>query len=213
MKKRLRRCVTILAAVTVLLSSAVICSAAPTNTSGSTSSAGQNTSGTSSTAGQNTTGTAQNVTPAKKKKVKGQTFTLQTDIIKKKAAAVKVGTTDLTFKKNEGYLKFVSKKTRLYSFRISSFLTKKKGIATVMFQAPDSEDPAFSYLISIKNGTKVKEALELKTQKTSAAKRKAVADGKTFSGKTVKMRLKKGQAVYIYVGSDYTKMTARLQII
>ncbi|MBR0398777.1 MAG: hypothetical protein IJI10_10985 [Eubacterium sp.] len=212
MKKRIRRCVSILAAVTVLVSSAVICSAAPANTSGSTSSAGQNTSSTSS-AGQNTTGTAQNVTPAKKVKVKGQTFTLRTDLIKKKAAAVKVGTTDLTFKKDEGYLKFVSKKTRLYSFRISSFLTKKKGIATVMFQAPDSDDPAFSYLISIKNGTKVKEALELKTRKTSAAKRKAVADGKTFSGKTVKMRLKKGQAVYIYVGSDYKKMTARLQII
>ena len=201
MKKRIRRCVSILAAVTVLLSSAVICSAEPANTSGT------------STANQKTTSTAQNVTPVKKVKVKGQTFTLQTDLIKKKAAKVKVGTTDLTFRKNEGYLKFVSKKTRLYSFRISSFLTKKKGLATVMFQAPDSDDPAFSYLITIKSGTKVKEALELKTQKTSAVRRKAVADGKTFSGKTVKMRLKKGQAVYIYVGSDYAKMTARLQII
>ena len=70
-----------------------------------------------------------------------------------------------------------------------------------MFQAPDTEEPSFSFLINISSGVKTKEALEFKTQKTSAEKRKAV-----------KMKLKKKQVLYIYIGSDYSKTTARLQI-
>ena len=81
-----------------------------------------------------------------------------------------------------------------------------------MFQAPDTEEPLFSFLISINNGAKTKEALEFKTKKTSAERRKAVLDGKTFGGKTVRMKLKKKQVLYIYIGSDYAKTTARLQI-
>jgi len=212
MKKRLRRWICIAAAAGVLFSGPVISSADPTTSPGTT------TSGTTS-AGTSSTGTTSSGTAAaaqkiivKKVKVKGRPFTLQTVKIKKKAAYVSVGTTDLTMKKDEGYLCFVSPKTRVYSFRLSSFLTKKKGTASVMFQAPDTEEPFFSFLISINSGTKTKESLEFKTKKTSAERRKAILDGKTFGGKTVRMKLKKNQVLYIYIGSDYPKTTARLQI-
>lgn len=208
MKKQFRRWICIVAAAGMLLSGPVTSSAAPTTSSGTTSSgttsAGTTSSGTAATASQKTV--------VKKVKVKGRTFTLQTAKIKKKAASVSVGTTDLTLRKDEGYLCFVSPKTRVYSFRLSSFLTRKKGTASVMFQAPDSEEPSFSFLISINNGANTKEALEFKTKKTSAERRKAVLDGKSFNGKTVRMRLKKNQVLYIYIGSDYAKATARLQI-
>ena len=231
MKKMRKRWMCLILAAGVLFSAASVTSAAPATSSGSSkTSAGSTTTATTKTlptttittstgktsttnTSSGTTGTTgQNLVPAKKVKVKSQTFSLQTARLQKKSVKVKTGTYDLTLKKKEEYLRFVSKKTRVYAFRISSFLTKKKGTATVMFQAPDTDDPDFSYLINITKSGKTKEALEYKTQKATKEKKSAVAAGQTFGGKTVRMRLKKGQVLYIYIGSDYTKTTAKLQI-
>lgn len=137
---------------------------------------------------------------AASKSVSKQAFSTKTEVVHKKAATVKKGTTKLTFKKGMGYIKFKAPKTKTYSFKFSNVKSKKFSSCTyVSLYTPSS----FKSKI-----------LAVKKMKTKGGKYNTLwlaANGYKHSGKllyrplasrTGTVKLKAGQWVYFYLGNE-----------
>jgi hypothetical protein len=148
---------------------------------------------------------------ATSKGVNKQTFSTSTSAVHKKAAAVKKGTTKLTIKKGEGYIKFKATAAKTYSFKFSKVKSKKFSSCAYMSLYTPS-----SYKSSI---------LAIKKMATKGGKYSMLwlsANGYKHSGKllyrplasrTGKVKLKKDQWVYFYIGNkNGGKTTAMLTI-
>ncbi|MDO4401108.1 MAG: hypothetical protein Q4D27_09210 [Coriobacteriia bacterium] len=149
---------------------------------------------------------------AASKTVKTQGFTTTAKVVNKKATTVKAGTTKLTYKSGQGYIKFKATKTKVYSFTFSN--VKGKGTNNVY---------ASFYRIS-KYSKKYIEGLTVKTKGGKDETLWLSANGYKFTGdyytaldkpiatRTGKVKLTKGQMVYIYLNGGGGKTTATLKI-
>ena len=148
---------------------------------------------------------------AASKSVSKQKFSTSVATADKKAATVKKGTTKLTYKKGCGYIKFQAPATKTYSFKFSKVKSKKFSSATYVSM----------YTPSAYNS----KVLAVKKMKTKGGKYNALwlsVNGHKHSGKmlyrpiasrTGKVKLKKDQWVYLYMGNESGgKTTATLKI-
>lgn len=151
---------------------------------------------------------------AMKRTVKKQNNTYSTSKANKKASKVKKGTTNLVFTKGAGYLKFTAPSTKTYSFTFSNIKTKGVG-------------PQVGFYKKVKNNPKKLQMYGIKTKGGESSwlwllpTREKESDGDTWKvrfmqplhKRTGKLKLKKGEVVYIWLGSDEpTKTTAKLVI-
>ena len=93
---------------------------------------------------------------AAKKTVKKTDWTFEIATIQKRATQVKKGTTKLTIKKGEGYLKFTAPSTKTYSFKFSDVKSSFGASAFVEVQTQDSYDHSYSFLTKVKTKVKIK---------------------------------------------------------
>ena len=147
---------------------------------------------------------------AAKKTVKKQTFDTKTKTIEKKATKVKRGTTNLTISKGEGYIKFVAPKTKTYSITFSNVKTKNGGSAFVEIQTRDADSPSYSFMTKVKTKGGKSNALWLSVNGTKFTERDVLE--RPLAKRTGKIKLKKGQPVYMYFYSGTKKTTAKLVI-
>ena len=137
---------------------------------------------------------------ASSKSVSKQTFTTKSATVHKKAVTIKKGTTKLTYKAGVGYVKFKAKKTKTYSFTVSSVKSKKFSSAT--------------YVSFYTKSAYKSKSLASKKVSTKGGKNNTLwlsCNGYSHSGKLIyrplatrtgKVKLKKGQWIYLYLGNE-----------
>lgn len=145
---------------------------------------------------------------AAKKTVKKADFTTKTATIKKKATRVKKGTTKLTIKKGEGYLKFTAPSTKTYSFKFSNVKCSYGASAFVEVQTQDSYDPSYSFLTKVKTKGGKSDTLWLSIGGYTSGS----GVNKRLASRTGKIKLKKGQDIYFYFYNGTRKSTCTLKI-
>lgn len=149
---------------------------------------------------------------ASSKTVKKAGFTSETKVIEKKATKVTKGTTKLTFKKGEGFIKFKATKTKKYSFTFSNLKGKKTNNAYITFKTPDKYSPEYSWSTPLKTKGGKSETLWLSVNGTKFTGNYKQID-KPIVKRTGTIKLKKGQMAYFYFYSgNNAKTTATLKI-
>ncbi len=144
------------------------------------------------------------------KSVKKQTFSTRTNTIKKKAATVKKGTTKLVIKKGEGYVKFKAPKTKYYKFTFSNFKSKKfSSNGFIYIQKPDKYSPEYSWQENVK--TKGGKSTTL-WMSVNGYKHSGKLLYRPLAKRTGKIKLKKGETVYIYFYFSSSKHTGKVSI-
>ena len=135
------------------------------------------------------------------KTVKKQKFTTSTNAIEKKAVKVKKGTTKLNIKKGQGYVRFVAPKTKTYTFTFSkctSSMRSSNGYVT--FMRKDASSPQYSYSFNTKLKTKggKDNTLWLSVNGADFSSNSNLLS-RPIASRTGKIKLKKGESIYMYV--------------
>ena len=148
-----------------------------------------------------------------KKTVKPQKFVSKTAVANKKAATVKKGTTNLTFTKGQGYVKFVAPSTKTYSFTFSDLKQNKKygTYTSISVQLRDRSDKAYMWLkeVSTKGGKNDFLCLNVNNQKDTVNTKNV---DKYLRSRTAKIKLKKGDVIYFHLDNSPNKTTCKLVI-
>ena len=147
---------------------------------------------------------------AASKTVKSQEFSTKTSVIEKKATSVKKGTTKLTFKSGQGYLKFKATKTKKYKFTFSNVKSQSGSSAFVEVQRPDASSPKYSFMTDVKTKGGKNSALWLSQNGYKYNSGKLV--NRNLPSRSATIKLKKGQKVYFYFYSSSGKTKAKLKI-
>ena len=149
---------------------------------------------------------------AAKKTVKKLSYNAEMSTIKKKATAVKKGTTNLTYTKGQGFIKFTAPSKKTYSFTFSNLKAKGETSAYVVFQVKDKDYPKFliDAVVSTKGGKT--DALWLASTGSPESKKGKVVD-RFLHKRTGKIKLKKGETVYIYFESAVNKKNTMKLVI
>lgn len=120
----------------------------------------------------------------------------------------------LTFKKGEGYVRFKAPKTKTYSFTFSNVKDKNRGVcAFVMVQKflPKTKySPAYLRLAQVKTAGGKSNTLWLSVNGYKATGYKGTS--KRLASRTGKIKLKKGEVIYLYFYNNSAKTTAKLNI-
>ena len=148
---------------------------------------------------------------AAKKTVKKCGFVTETAKADKAATIVKKGTTDLTFKKGTGYIKFVAPSTKKYTFTFSKLKCGGYGYFTFVTaqtkSAADSKSLAFKDM-KTKGGKDHFLYLSLNNYKASDAD----LAKKYIAKRSATVTLKKKQAIYFQLDNAPEKTTMRVVI-
>lgn len=147
---------------------------------------------------------------AAKKTVKKQGFTTSLAKVKKKAAKVKRGTTSLTIKKGKGWLKFKAPKTKTYTFTFSDVKSAEfssNAFVGVYKVAKYSSSSVASVKVKTKGGKS--NTLWLSCNGYAHANEMLERPIAKRSGK---IKLAKGEWVYLYFYNNDVKTTANLTI-
>ena len=149
---------------------------------------------------------------AMKRTVNKQSFTTKTSTANKKSATVKKGTTTLTYKKGEGYIKFVAPKTKKYTFTFSDYKLKGTTCGHIGIMMKDKDFPTSVTFTeaSTKGG------------KSDTLWMCSAGFPETKTGKTVDrylhkrlatIKLKKGEVIYFYFYSVAKQKTTMKLVI
>ena len=144
---------------------------------------------------------------AAKKTVKKHGFETRVAPINKCAAVVKKGTTNLTIKGGEGYVKFVAPKTKKYSFTFSNLKNKGGVSGFVEMQTRDGE---YCWLTKVKTKGGQSDTLWLSINGAKSSSSDTL--NKRLASRTGTYTLKKGEAMYMYVYTNMRKTTCKLVI-
>ena len=144
------------------------------------------------------------------KTVKKAGFTTTTKVIEKKATKVKKGTTNLTFKKGQGYVKFTATKTKTYRFTFSNVTSGSGSSAFVEVQRPEARSPQYSYMTKVRTKGGKTTTLWLSQNGYKYTSGKLLY--RNLPSRTATIKLKKGQKVYFYFYSSTGKTKAKLKI-
>ncbi|MBQ6360126.1 MAG: hypothetical protein IJJ25_03140 [Lachnospiraceae bacterium] len=146
----------------------------------------------------------------KKKTVKKQSYTSDVSILNKKAATVKKGTTKLTFKGGDGYVKFTAPKGKKYKFTFSNMKSKKGILTAVGIQLKDRTSPAYAWYTKAKTAGGKTDFLNIGLNgKTIKSKKKV---DWYLTKRTATIKLKKGDVLYLQVRNAPEKTTCTLNI-
>lgn len=150
---------------------------------------------------------------AMKRTVKKQDETTKISTANKKAAKVKKGTTNLTFTKGQGYLKFVAPKTKTYSFTFSNMKVKGgNDLGMIRFNKKDKLYPKELTQIEVSTKGGKTEYITLMSTGWKELKKGKTVDHMLHK-RTAKTKLKKGEALYIYFDTiDGNKTNVKLVI-
>ena len=146
----------------------------------------------------------------KKKTVKKQSFTSETKKINSKAATVKKGTTKLTFKGGDGYVKFIAPRKKTYSFTFSKLKSKTTRFTSIAIQLKDKASPSYAWLVKAKTYGGKTDFLHMGTNGDSSKSGDKV--GWYLPKRTAKIKLKKGDVLYLQVRNAPEKTTCTLNI-
>lgn len=141
-------------------------------------------------------------------------FTTTVKTIEKKAKTVKKGTTKLTYSKGQGYIQFKAPKTATYSFTFSKVKATKKTAnnAFVEFQKKDSSSPKYAFLTDVKTKGGKTDTLWLSVNGAKFSGGYYTALDKPIASRTGKIKLKKGEKLYLYFYNSTGKTTTTLKI-
>ena len=147
-----------------------------------------------------------------KRTVKKQGFSTETSVVNKKAATVKKGTTNLTYSKGQGWVKFKAPSTKTYKFTFSNLKAKGGSNAYVSFlRIWDYDNTGLTHTkVSTKGGKN--EALFLCSNDRATGKSGKVIY-RALHSRTGKIKLKKGQTIYLYFNSTTTKKNTMKLVI
>ena len=136
------------------------------------------------------------------------TETLKT--IKKYAAKVKPGTTNLKVKMGEGYLKFTAPRTKTYKFTFSNVTGKYTMDGYVQFYRMDKADKKHveTFNVSTKGGKTDILYLAINGVEHQGGKLKT----RPLQKRTGSVKLKKGQVIYMYYQATPAHSTCKLVI-
>ena len=130
--------------------------------------------------------------------------------IKKSAAKVKVGTTNLTVKMGEGYLKFTAPATRTYKFSFSKVTGKYTNEGYVQFYKKDPSDS--TSVVTFDVSTKGGKTDTLHFSINGVEHQGGSLKDRPLPSRTGKVKLKKGQVIYMYYQATPAHSTAKLVI-
>ena len=147
---------------------------------------------------------------ATKKTVKKQTFTTKTSTIQQKAATVQKGTTKLTIKKGQGYIKFVAPKSKKYSFTFSKLKSKNGVSAFIECQTKSKSNSSYSFFQEVKTKGGKTNTLWMSVNGYKDRNHKGV--DKCLATRTATVKLSKGQAIFFYFYNGSEKTTCNLKI-
>ena len=137
-------------------------------------------------------------------------FTTETAKLDKVAKAVKVGKSKIVLKKGIGYLKFKATKNKVYSFTFSDLKCANSSSAYAYVQQPDTHSPQYSWMADVSTyGGKTKTLWLGVNGKTHEYGEKVNYGLKSRTGK---IKLKKGNEVYLFMHVGEKKATATLQV-
>jgi hypothetical protein len=142
--------------------------------------------------------------------VNKQSFTTTTKVIEKKATTVKKGTTKLTIKKGQGYIKFKAPATKKYTFTFSNTKSSIKGSSFVEIQKKDASSPKYSFLYDVKTKGGKANTLWLGVNGYKSSTGDLV--GRCLPTRSAVVKLKKGQSLYFYFYNGSSKTTSTLKI-
>lgn len=148
------------------------------------------------------------------KTIKKASYTNSTSVIKKKAIAVKQGTTKLSAKSGQGYIKFTATKKKTYSFTFSNLKSAKAGehvySAFVEVQTQDKSSPKYSFMTNVATKGGKNTTLWLAEKGFQSKGGKLAYRGLTT--RTGKIKLNKGQDIYFYFynGTKNTNFTLKV---
>jgi len=130
--------------------------------------------------------------------------------IKKNAVAVSTGTTNLTVRMGEGYLKFTAPRTKMYKFTFSKVTGKYTMDGYVQFYKQDRSDSrrVETFDVSTSGGKTDTLFLAINGVKHQGGKLK----DRPLQKRTGKVKLKKGQVIYMYYQATPAHSTAKLVI-
>ena len=128
--------------------------------------------------------------------------------VKKNAAAVKKGTTDLTVRMGEGYLKFTAPSTKTYQFTFSDMTGKYTMEGYVQFYKKASNNSVQTFNVSTAGGKTDTLWLAINGIEHQGGKLK----NRPLQTRTGKVKLKKGQVIYMYYQATPAHSTAKLVI-
>ena len=147
-----------------------------------------------------------------KKTVKKQKFTTSLSVANKKAAKVKKGTTNLTYTKGEGYIKFTAPSTKTYSFTFSNLKVSGESAAHVSPMLKSKYDSKSLDFVKVSTKGGKNDSLCLVSKGWAEDKTGAVKH-RYLHSRTGKIKLKKGETIYFYFYSTSTnKNTMKLVI-
>ena len=152
------------------------------------------------------------VAAAAKKTVKNSKFLTSTSATNKKAAVVKKGTTNLTFTKGQGYVKFKAPKTKTYSFTFSNLTGGKYDSFTfVSVQKKYSSNKKYITLTKVKTAGGRTDFLNLSVNGKKDNINSKTID-KYLAKRTGKIKLKKGEEIYFHLSNSGSKTKMKLVI-
>ena len=152
------------------------------------------------------------VLAAASKTVKKSTFTTSTSTIEKKATKVKKGTTNLTFSKGEGYIKFVAPKTKTYKFTFSKCTSKQfSSNAFIAVQTPSKTSSKYSFYTDVKTKGGKYDTLWLSMNGYKHTDGKILY--RPLASRTATIKLKKGQKIYFHLYTGTSKKASMKLVI
>ena len=137
------------------------------------------------------------------------------ETILKKDAVVAKGTTNLTFKKNSGWVTFVAPATKTYTFTFSDLACSNKKCQSAVVSAytwPSKYSPyVMNKTVSTAGGKS--DRLCLCVNGTKFPTKGVAKVDRWYASRTAKVKLKKGQRMYFFVNdNNSSKMTAKLVV-
>lgn len=130
------------------------------------------------------------------KTVKHADFTTKLSVAKKKATVVKKGTTKLKVKPNGGYVMFKAPKTKTYKLTLSN-LTSKNPIYSAFAEVLKPQDKSI-LMTDVKTQGGRSNVLWL-ADKANVAKDKKDPISSRLASRYAKIKLKKGERVFLYI--------------
>ena len=148
---------------------------------------------------------------AASKTVKNMELEYEEALVKKKATTVKTGTTKLTVKGGEGYIRFRAPKTKTYKFTFSNFKAKDSVSCFVRFCYSDDGDLEF-LPVSTKGGKSAELWMAVNGADFTKVENIPSLVMTPLKSRTGSVKLKKNQNVYIYFYNPPKKTTCKLVI-
>ena len=148
---------------------------------------------------------------AMKKTVKNQKTVWKLSTVNKKATKVKKGTTNLTYTKGQGYIKFTAPKTKTYTFTFSNYKMKGDTAGHIDFFKKDKYDSTRVDWIDVTTKGGKSDVLWMKTTGFKEDTTGKVVD-RFLHKRYGKVKLKKGETVYIHLYSA-TKKKATMKLV